>query len=153
MSFHLATSNVARMLGAYGDEIMAGFVARLDPVNAVADASPGFVWRYETEEEVPEKESEEVRVFGDESILFNMSVWESIDDLAAFVYRNNHLEVLQKKSRWFEKSTRPPLVLWWIEAGHIPTVEEAKEHFDLLWRDGPSAAAFTFREKFPPPSA
>ena len=126
------------MLGAYEDEIMQGFVRRLDPVNAVADASPGFVWRYETEDEEPQ----EVRVFGDQSILFNMSVWESIEDLEAFVYRSNHLEVLQKKTQWFERSTRAPLVLWWVEAGHIPSVEEAKERFDTLWQDGPSAAAF-----------
>ena len=137
------------MLGAYEDEIMEGFVRRLDPVNAVADASPGFVWRYETEDEEPE----EVRVFGDESILFNMSVWQTIEDLEAFVYRSNHLEVLQKKSRWFERSTRAPLVLWWVEAGHIPSVEEAKEHFDILWRNGPSAAAFSFKERFAPPAA
>jgi len=137
------------MLGAYGDEIMEGFVRRLDSVNAVADASPGFVWRYETEDEEPE----EVRVFGDESILFNMSVWESIEDLEAFVYSSNHLEVLQKKSRWFERSTRAPLVLWWVEAGHIPSVEEAKQHFDILWRDGPSAAAFSFKERLAPPAA
>lgn len=135
------------MLGAYEDEIMEGFVRRLDPVNAVADASPGFVWRYETEDEEPE----EVRVFDDQSILFNMSVWESIEDLEAFVYRSNHLEVLQKKAQWFERSSRPPLVLWWIEAGHIPSVKEAKERFDILWRDGPGAAAFSFKERFPPP--
>ena len=137
------------MLGAYEDEIMEGFVRRLDPVNAVADASPGFVWRYEAEDEEPE----EVRVFGEESILFNMSVWESIEDLEAFVYSSNHLEVLQKKSRWFERSTRAPLVLWWVEAGHIPSVEEAKERFDILWSDGPSAAAFSFKERFAPPAA
>jgi hypothetical protein len=137
------------MLGAYEDEIMAGFVRRLDPVNAVADASLGFVWRYETEDEEPE----EVRVFGDESILFNMSVWESIEDLEAFVYSSNHLEVLQKKSQWFERSTRAPLVLWWVEAGHIPSVEEAKQHFDMLWRNGPSAAAFSFKDRFAPPAA
>jgi hypothetical protein len=137
------------MLGAYEDEIMEGFVRRLDPVNAVADASLGFVWRYETEDEEPE----EVRVFGNESILFNMSVWESIEDLEAFVYSSNHLEVLQKKSQWFERSTRAPLVLWWVEAGHIPSVEEAKQHFDMLWRNGPSAAAFSFKDRFAPPAA
>ena len=136
------------MLGTYDDEIMAGFVRRLDPVNAVADASRGFVWRYESEDEEPE----EVRVFGDEKILFNMSVWETIEDLENFVYRSNHLEVLQKKSQWFERSSRPPLALWWIKAGHIPSVEEAKEHFDILWKNGPSAAAFSFKDGFAPPA-
>ena len=147
MSHHLATSNVARMLAGYDDEIMAGFVARLDPVNAVADASPGFVWRYESDEEEPE----EIRVFDDKLILFNMSVWESIEALEQFAYQSVHLEVLQKKSNWFERPTRTPLVLWWVAAGHIPSVEEAKERFDVLWRDGPTPEAFTFRERYPPP--
>ena len=149
MTYHIATSNVARMLAGYDDEVMAGFVARLDPVNAVADASPGFVWRYESDDEEPE----EIRVFDDKLILFNMSVWESIEALEQFAYQSIHLEVLQKKSNWFERPTRTPLVLWWVKAGHIPSVEEAKERFDVLWRDGPPHDAFTFRERFPPPEA
>ena len=128
MTYHIATSNVARMLAGYDDEVMAGFVARLDPVNAVADASPGFVWRYESDDEEPE----EIRVFDDKLILFNMSVWESIEALEQFAYQSIHLEVLQKKSNWFERPTRTPLVLWWVKAGHIPSVEEAKERFDVL---------------------
>lgn len=147
MSFYLATSNVARMLASYEDEMMAGFVARLDPVNAVADASAGFIWRYESDDEEPE----EIRVFDDQNILFNMSVWESVEALEKFAYQSLHLEVLQKKSKWFERPTRTPLVLWWVQAGHIPSVAEAKERFELLWRNGPTPAAFTFKERFPPP--
>jgi hypothetical protein len=147
MAYHLATSNFARMLGTYEDEVMAGFVARLEPLNAVADASPGFVWRYQDEA----GEAAEIRVFDDEKILFNMSVWESIDALQNYAYHTNHLEALQSRAKWFERSTRPSLVLWWIPAGHIPTVEEAKQHFDILWRDGPSAAAFTFKKRFASP--
>lgn len=147
MSYHLATSNVSRMLAGYEDAIMAGFVERLEPVNAIADASPGFVWRYESDDIEPE----EVQVFDDKLILFNMSVWESVETLEKFAYQSLHLEVLQKKSNWFERSTRAPLVLWWVQAGHIPSVPEAKERFDLLWRDGPTPAAFTFKKRFPPP--
>lgn len=135
------------MLAGYDDEVMAGFVARLDPVNAVADSSPGFVWRYESDHEDPE----EVRVFDDKLILFNMSVWESVEALEEFAYQSIHLEVLQKKSNWFERPTRTPLVLWWVKAGHIPGVVEAKERFDLLWRLGPTPQAFTFKERFPQP--
>jgi len=147
MSYHLATSNVARMLGPIEDDVMAGFVARLDPLNAVADDSAGFVWRYQTDE----GNATEVRVFDDELILFNMSVWESVESLQDFVYQSNHLEAVQKRADWFERPTRPPLVLWWIDSGHIPTVEEAKERFEILWRDGPCLAAFSFKEQFPPP--
>ena len=146
MSYHLATSNVARMLGPIEDDVMAGFVARLDPLNAIADDSAGFVWRYQTEE----GNATEVRVFDDELILFNMSVWESVQSLQDFVYQSNHLEAVQKRADWFERPIRPPLVLWWIEAGHIPTVEEAKDRFEILWRDGPGPAAFSFKDQFPP---
>lgn len=147
MRYQLAASNVARMLGELESDVMSGFVARLEPLNALADTSPGFVWRYQTED----GDATEVRVFDDELILFNLSVWESIEALENYVYRSNHLEALQNRADWFERPVRPPLVLWWLAAGHIPSVEEAKERFDLLWRDGPSPAAFTFKERFPPP--
>lgn len=143
--FHLAQANVARMRGTLEDPVMAGFVARLEPLNALADSSLGFVWRYET----PAGDATEARVFDDDLILFNMSVWESVEALEQFVYRSNHIEAVQKRNEWFERSSRPPLVLWWIEAGHLPTVEEAKSRFDLLWADGTSADAFTFRSRYP----
>lgn len=147
MAFQLASSNIARMLGDIDTPVMAGFVARLEPLNEIADASKGFIWRYETEA----GDATEVRVFEDELILFNMSVWESIEALEAFAYRSDHLEALQKRAQWFERPTRTPLVLWWIPAGHIPTVQEARDRFDLLWRDGASPDAFTFRDRFPVP--
>jgi hypothetical protein len=137
------------MLGAIEDDVMAGFVARLDALNALADASSGFVWRYQTEA----GNATEVRVFDDEMILFNMSVWESVEALEEYVYRSNHVEALQKRAEWFERPTRAPLVLWWVEEGSIPSVEEAKEHFDILWQNGPCAAAFSFKERFAPPAA
>jgi hypothetical protein len=135
------------MLGLIEDPVMAGFVERLEPLNALADASPGFVWRYQTDE----GDATEVRVFNDELILFNMSVWESVEALENFVYRSNHVEALQNKAEWFERASRATLALWWIEIEHVPSVEEAKDRFDVLWRDGPSAEAFTFRDRFPAP--
>ena len=137
------------MLGQSEDEVMAGFVARLEPLNAIADASEGFVWRYTDET----GNATETRIFEDELILFNMSVWESIEALEQYAYHSDHREALQKRAQWFERPTRPYMVLWWVEEGHIPTVEEAKEHFELLWQNGPTAAAFTFRERFAPPGA
>lgn len=136
------------MRGPIDDAVMAGFVARLEPLNALADASPGFVWRYQTDAE----DATEVRVFDDELILFNMSVWDGIESLEAFVYRSNHTEALQKRAEWFERPGKPTIVLWWIEAGHLPTVEEAKSRFDRLWESGPSADAFSFRDRYPAPS-
>ena len=149
MAYQLATSNIARMLGQYEDPVMAGFVARLEPLNALADSSPGFVWRYTDES----GNATETRVFDDELILFNMSVWDSVDALQNYAYHTDHLEALQNRGKWFERPTRPSMVLWWVPAGHVPSVEEAKEHFEILWREGPTAAAFTFKERFPPPEA
>ena len=145
LTSHLAQANVARMRGPLEDDVMAGFAARLEPLNALADESPGFVWRYQTDA----GDATEVRVFNDELILFNMSVWESIEALENFVYRSNHIEALQKKAEWFERANRASLALWWIEAGHLPSVEEAKERFDILWSDGPNAEVFTFKNRFP----
>jgi len=137
------------MLGQYEDEVMAGFVARLEPLNELAEATEGFVWRYTDES----GNATETRVFDDELILFNMSVWESVEALEHYAYHTDHREALQKRAQWFERPTRASLVLWWVESGHIPTVEEANERFELLWEHGPTAEAFTFRERFAPPGA
>ena len=138
---HLATANVAIMLTSYEDPSMADFVAQLDSVNASADAAPGFVWRFI---ESDDDSAVIASVFGNDKTLFNMSVWESVESLEAWVYSGQHLEVVRRRMEWFEKPTGSPLVLWWVEDGHIPTIEEAKHRFDLLWNEGPSAEAFTF---------
>jgi len=141
----LAQANIAHMRGSYEDPVMAGFVARLDPLNSIADSSSGFVWRLQDET----ADDEAARIFGAEQIIFNLSVWESVEALESYVYKSGHIEAVRKRSEWFEKSDRAPFVLWWIEPGHRPTVEEAKSRFNLLWTAGPSADAFTFRHSFP----
>lgn len=137
------------MRGEMEEPVMAGFVARLEALNALADGSPGFLWRYQTDA----GDATEVRVFDDEMILFNMSLWDSLGSLENYVYRSDHIDAVRKRAEWFERPSRGPLALWWVPAGHIPSVEEAKQRFDTLWRDGPSAFAFTFRDHFPPPDA
>ena len=141
----LAHANVARMRGSYEDPIMAGFVARLEPLNRLADSSPGFVWRLQDEA----ADVDAARIFGMDQIIFNLSVWGSIEALETYVYKTGHVEAVQKRSEWFEKPERAPFVLWWIERGHHPTIQEAKDRFELLWASGPSADAFTFRHSFP----
>jgi heme-degrading monooxygenase HmoA len=138
---HLATANVAIMLTGYEHPSMTDFVAQLDAVNATADAADGFVWRFV---EGDDDTREITRIFGNDQILFNMSVWESVEALEAWVYSGQHLEVIRKRAEWFEKPTRSPLVLWWVQEGHIPTAAEARQRFDLLWKKGPSEEAFTF---------
>ncbi|MDJ0904538.1 MAG: DUF3291 domain-containing protein [Woeseiaceae bacterium] len=142
---HLAQANVARMRAPYDDPLMADFKAQLDIVNATADAAPGFVWRFvEDDEDGPEI----ARVFGADNVLFNLSVWESIGALETWVYSGKHLDVVRKRTKWFEKSARSPMVLWWVDDGHIPTIEEAGSRFEVLWRNGPSPGAFTFATRF-----
>ncbi len=131
------------------DPLMAGFVAQLEPLNALADESPGFVWRLQTEE----GDATEIDVFGDELVLFNMSVWESIEALQSYVYKSDHVRAVQSRSDWFERPTRSPLVLWWIEEGRIPAIEEGRARLEKLWANGPTPDAFTFRHRFDPPSA
>ena len=145
--YHLAQANVALMRASLDDPMMQGFVARLEPLNALADQSPGFVWRYVT----PDGDTTEADVFGDELILFNMSVWESVEAVEQYAYRSSHVQAVQKRAEWFERSAKSPLVLWWVKEGHLPTVQEAKSRFDKLWGNGPSPDAFTFRNRYPSP--
>ena len=126
------------------DPLMQGFVDGLEPLNALADSSPGFVWRLQTED----GDATSVQAFDDELILFNLSVWESIEALEAYVYQSNHVAAVQQRAEWFERPTKSPFVLWWIDAGHIPTEAEAQRRFELLWQNGPTLSAFTFRSRF-----
>jgi Domain of unknown function (DUF3291) len=124
-----------------------GLVDLLAPINALADASPGFVWRLQTEE----GNATALRAFEDERILINMSVWESIEDLREFVYRSSHLDVLSRRREWFATLAEAHQCLWWIPAGHIPTVAEAEERLTKLRENGPTPDAFNFRTHYPSP--
>ena len=147
-SFHIAQANWARMLAPIDDPVMADFVRALDPINALADASPGFVWRLQTED----GNATDIRAFEDERILFNMSVWETIDALREYIYNTEHAELLRDRARWFEPADRSPLALWWVPAGTLPDEKEGRNRLERLWQDGPTEAAFHFREMFPPPA-
>jgi hypothetical protein len=142
---HLAQLNIGRMLAPLESPQLAGFVAALDPINALADASPGFVWRLQTEG----GDATPLRPYDDDMIIVNMSVWESLDALWAFAFGPDHRAVLAQRREWFERMAEAYLVLWWIPVGHIPTVEEAKERLDLLRREGPGPSAFTLRTAWP----
>src|SRR5262249_22400339 len=147
MSYHLAQVNVAIPRAPVEAPLMADFVAALEPINRLADGSPGFIWRLQSE-------AGDATVYrpSDDRPLGNMSVWESIEALAEFVYRSRHVEVMRQRRRWFE-AMELYLALWWIPRGHIPTLAEAEERLEHLRRHGPSPDAFTFRTPFPPPGA
>jgi hypothetical protein len=147
--WHLAQLNVGVLRAPIDAPELAGFVELLDPINELADRTPGFVWRLQTED----GNATAIRPFEDERVAVNLSVWESLDALGEFVYASRHLGVLRRRREWFERTAEAYLVLWWVPAGTIPTVEEAKRRLILLRERGPSPEAFTFREPFPAPDA
>ncbi|TYB41440.1 DUF3291 domain-containing protein [Actinomadura chibensis] len=141
---HLAQFNVATLVHPLDDARMADFVALLDPVNALADAAPGFVWRL-VEEGRPDATG--MRPAGAD-VVVNFSVWESAESLWDFVYRSAHLETMRRRREWFRRHAEAHLVMWWIPAGHVPTVDEALERLALLRAQGPTPRAFTFNSAF-----
>ena len=145
---HIAQLNVGRALTPLDSPGMAEFMALLDPINALADRSPGFVWRLEDDEGTG---ATGIKVTDDDQFIVNMSVWESIEALRAFVYDSAHLPVMRRRREWFERFGRPFIVLWWVPAGHVPTVEEAMDRLALLEARGPTPEAFTFKVRFDPP--
>jgi hypothetical protein len=144
---HLAQLNVARAKAPLDSPELAEFMALLEPVNALADSAPGFVWRLQDDDGAG---ATGIRVGGDDRLIVNMSVWESIEALWSFVYDGGHLDVMRRRREWFERFATAHVVLWWIPAGEIPTLEEALERLDLLEANGPSPDAFTFKGRFEP---
>jgi hypothetical protein len=149
MSGHeLAQLNIARMRAPLESPEMADFVANLERINALADGSPGFVWRLQTDD----GDATAMRPMG-EDMLVNMSVWRDLDALTRFVYRSAHAEILRRRKEWFERMPEAFMVLWWVPAGHRPDAVEARLKLDLLRANGPTPDAFTFRHPFPAPDA
>lgn len=145
--FHLAQVNIGRFRAPIDDPIMEGFKSQLDPINELADRSPGFIWRLQTED----GNATAIRPYADERMAINMSVWESLETLQQFVYRSVHVGPIRDRKAWFEPIDGPILALWWIPAGHIPTIAEALERLQWLKERGPTTDAFTFRTPFPSP--
>jgi Domain of unknown function (DUF3291) len=146
--FNIAEVNIALPQAPIDSPLLAEFVAQLDPVNALADQSPGFVWRLQTED----GDAMAVRGFDDDRLIVNMSVWESIEQLADFVYRSDHVAVMRRRREWFER-IRLYMVLWWVPDGHLPSVPEAEARLAHLRAHGPTPFAFTFKQRFPAPGA
>ena len=146
--YHLAQINVGRFIHLRDDPANADFMNALDPVNAQADGTPGFIWRLvgdgnDATELVPDE--------NDPQLLVNMSMWRDVESLGAFVYRNaDHLSFMRRRKEWFEK-IEIFQALWWVPAGHIPNVDEGMERIAMLRANGPSADAFTFRHTYAAP--
>ena len=145
MTYQLAQLNLARFTLPAEHPDNADFINNLDRINAIAEEQPGFVWRLKGEG----NSAIDLHAFDDPNIATNMSVWNDVESLFAFVYRNAaHQSILRRRREWFDKMDFY-IVLWWIEAGHIPTLAEAKTRLELLRSQGPTAEAFTFKQIFP----
>jgi hypothetical protein len=144
--YHLAQINIGRMNAPLTDPIMHGFVSRLDEINKLAESSPGYIWRLQTDE----GNATAIKVYEDERIIINMSVWESIDALFNFTYKTVHTQPLRERSQYFEKM-EIFMTLWWIPVGHIPTALEGKERLEHYQAHGPTPHAFSFKNRFPMP--
>jgi Domain of unknown function (DUF3291) len=147
--WHLAELNVARAVAEVDGPVLAEFVGALEAINALADAAPGFVWRLAGADAGAPAAADAV----DARLLLNLSVWTSPEALFEYVYKSQHTAFLVKRRQWFEKPAQAHMVLWWVPAGHRPTLAEAQERLEQLRRQGPSAQAFTFKERFPPPGS
>lgn len=147
-TYELAQLNIATMNEPLDSPGMADFVANLDRVNALAEGSPGFVWRLQTEE----GDATAVRPMGND-VLVNMSVWRDVESLNKYVYGSAHVEIMRRRKEWFQRMKDAYLVLWWVPRGHRPTVQEAIAKLERLRQAGPTEAAFTFRRVFPAPDA
>jgi hypothetical protein len=147
MAHHLAQLNVARALAPLDSPLLADFMAALDDVNAIAEASPGFVWRLKGEGD----NATDIRLDDDPLLLVNMSLWQTVEALFDFVYRSGHNAVMMRRREWFERPGEAHQVLWWIPAGQLPTLAEGMARLARLRADGPSAEAFTFKQHYPAP--
>ena len=145
--WHLAQCNIGRLVAPRGDPRIDEFLAELDRVNALADASPGFVWRLKDES----NNAMAIAPTPDPLVALNMSVWEDAEALFAFVYRSAHTPVMARRRQWFEHWDGAYQALWWVPAGTVPTVDDALARLWLIDRYGPSPRAFTFKSRFPAP--
>ena len=146
-AYQLAQLNIAKMRYPIDSPELADFVDNLDNINALADDSAGFVWRLQTDE----GDATNIDFFGDDTLV-NMSIWKDVESLHGYVYRSAHNKIMSRRKEWFHRVDKAYTVLWWIAAGTIPSLEEAKHKLELLISQGPTAEAFSIKHAFPAPT-
>jgi Domain of unknown function (DUF3291) len=148
MNYHLAQINIGRLIAPIDDPKIAEFVAQLEPINAVADKAPGFVWRLQSSS----GNATDIAYNDDPFVIVNMSVWESVEALRQYAYKSAHAKVLRDRLKWFEKMEKPAYCLWWIPAGRTPTVAEGRERLEHYQMHGATPYSFWFSRQFPEPA-
>jgi len=144
MEFHLAQLNIARMLAPIDSPVMADFVANLDRINGIAENSTGFVWRLKDDS----NNATSIRIFDDDFLIVNMSVWQNVDALFQYVYQSGHVEIFKRRTEWFEKMPEMHMVLWYVPVGSTPSVADAVERLTHLRLQGETPYAFSFKKRF-----
>jgi hypothetical protein len=148
MNYYLAQINIGRLIAPIDDPKIAEFVGQLDAINALADKTLGFIWRLQSDS----GNATDIAYSDDPFVIVNMSVWESIEALRNYVYRSDHARVFRDRAKWFEKMDKPNYCLWWIAAGHIPTVAEGRERIEHYQKNGATPYSFWFSQQFPQPA-
>jgi hypothetical protein len=143
---HLAQVNIAKMKDPIDSPMMADFVNNLDRINALAENSEGFIWRLKDED----NNATSVKVFDNDFLIINLSVWKNAELLKNYVYNSLHVEILKRKKEWFEKMDQMHMALWYIEKGIFPSPIEAKEKLEYLREHGETPLSFSFKSKFIP---
>lgn len=147
MLHHLAQVNIAKPLAPLDSPQLSEFIAALEPINKLAEQSPGFLWRLQDES----GNATQIKVFEDPFLIINMSLWESPEALFDYVYKSAHAKFMARRKEWFAKLAAPYMVLWWVPRGCLPTPQEAAQRLQILRQSGPTSAAFTFKQRFPAP--
>ncbi|MFV3337069.1 DUF3291 domain-containing protein [Pseudomonas sp. NY15349] len=135
----LAQFDLVRRRYPAHDKRMAGFYDNVDYINRLAESSHGFIWR-EVEEDLDSLE----KLWG-EDYIYTLSTWEDVASLKRFIYQASHLKMMRSGRDWFHKLDHPRLVLWWVPANHVPSLQEAHERLMYLYENGPSYHAFDFK--------
>ena len=144
---HIAQVNVAEAVAPLDSLTLRGFRALLEPLDALARRSPGFVWRPRPEDVDPA----ELALFGDPlRVVPNLSVWESVAALREFTFRGAHGDALRRRRWWFTPATDASMALWWVAEGERPSFAEAHRRLELLRTRGPTPDAFTLRRTYEP---
>jgi hypothetical protein len=147
MGFHLAQINISRLIAPIDDPKIADFVSQLEPINALADRAPGFVWRLQSDS----GNATDIAYCDDPFVIVNMSVWESVEALRDYAYGSKHIELFRDRARWFEKAEKPNYCLWWIPIGHRPTLVEGRDRLAHYQEQGATPYSFWFSQRFPMP--
>lgn len=146
-TYHLAQYNIAWIVAPLDSPAMADFTDNIAAINQLAEQAPGFIWRHQTED----GDSTAIRIRDDDRIIINFSVWQDAESLFQFAFYSGHADYYRRRKEWFTHEDEPYAVLWWVAAGHEPSVEEAEAKLAELSQRGPSQSAFTFKKRFPVP--